>query len=102
MHEKRLHERITLRVPVTYSVPGGESVDANAKDLSLGGMFLAADSKPAYGTELTVLMSFPGEAQPMALSATVRWVSEDGFGVQFGLLGARATHRITQLTRMHK
>jgi hypothetical protein len=29
----------------------------------------------------------------------VRWTRSDGMGVQFGLIGARETHAITELTR---
>jgi type IV pilus assembly protein PilZ len=35
----------------------------------------------------------------MALPAVVRWTSKDGMGVQFGLLGARETHEITEFVK---
>jgi hypothetical protein len=45
------------------------------------------------------VVALPGEATPLRLSGTVRWSHGDGFGVQFGLLGARETFAITQLTK---
>ena len=39
----------------------------------------------------------PGEPAAFALPAVVRWVRNGGMGVQFGLLGARETHTITEL-----
>jgi hypothetical protein len=35
----------------------------------------------------------------MRLSGTVRWTTKSGIGVQFGLLGARETHTITEIVR---
>ena len=35
----------------------------------------------------------------MVLPAIVRWTSPVGMGVQFGLLGVRETHAITEIVR---
>ena len=41
----------------------------------------------------------PAQKAPFALPGVVRWNRDDGMGVQFGLIGARETHAITELTR---
>ena len=37
-----------------------------------------------------------------ALPGKVRWTSHDGMGIQFGNLGARETHTITELVAAHE
>jgi hypothetical protein len=37
----------------------------------------------------------------MLLPGTVRWTSERGVGIQFGLLGTQETHAITEIERKH-
>jgi hypothetical protein len=39
----------------------------------------------------------PGDTQDVELPGVVRWSNEGGFGVQFGLLGARETHSIARI-----
>jgi hypothetical protein len=41
----------------------------------------------------------PSQRAPFALPGVVRWNRDGGMGVQFGLIGARETHAITELTR---
>lgn len=99
MEEKRSHRRVTLQTEITCTPEGGESFVATCHDISLGGMFITSDAQPAFGTQLTVQISLPGQRGPLALPCVVRWNKSDGFGVQFGLLGARETHAITRLAR---
>jgi hypothetical protein len=40
-------------------------------------------------------------AREVRLPALVRWSEPQGFGVQFGLLGAYATHVIVELVKKH-
>jgi hypothetical protein len=42
-------------------------------------------------------LRFPGTKAELRLPAIVRWATPDGFGVQFGSLGARETHAISEL-----
>jgi type IV pilus assembly protein PilZ len=42
---------------------------------------------------------FTGTKGDLRLPAIVRWTKPDGFGVQFGSLGARETHAISQLLK---
>ena len=61
-------------------------------------MFIQSDENPAFGTQMVVTMQLPGQAKPLDLPCVVRWNKPDGFGVQFGLLGARETHALTKLS----
>ncbi|MCA9594716.1 MAG: PilZ domain-containing protein [Myxococcales bacterium] len=75
------------------------AVNGMAKDISLGGMFIESGEALPFGLELTIVLKLPGLPQEARLPAVVRWAKPDGFGVQFGLLGARETHAITELQR---
>ena len=77
----------------------GGVIAGTGKDISLGGMYVECKEILAFGTELTIVTRLPGTAQESRLPAIVRWSKPGGIGVQFGLLGARETHAITQLMR---
>ena len=62
-------------------------------------MFVECSETPAFGVKINIVCRLPGLAQESRLPGIVRWAKEDGFGVQFGLLGARETHAIAQLLR---
>ena len=76
---------------------GGGSVSGVARDISLGGAFLAVDGRPAFGETVVIELVIPGNATPLRVSGVVRWTDARGFGVQFGLLGARDTNVIVRL-----
>jgi type IV pilus assembly protein PilZ len=97
--EKRLHARVPVGAPLTCHRPDGRSFAGNAKDISIGGMFLETPQPVEFGDELRIEILLPRAKQPFALPAVVRWVKPGGFGVQFGLLGARETHAISELLR---
>jgi type IV pilus assembly protein PilZ len=100
VEEKRVHPRSPLRIPVVCELAGKPAIPGNAKDVSLGGMFVEAeDTSPAFGTPITIVCELPGLGREARLPAVVRWTKAGGFGVQFGLLGARETHAITKLPR---
>lgn len=99
MEEKRHHARVPLNVDVTLEVAQGNSSPGFAKDISLGGMFVQSDLRPKYNEKVTITLQLPGSSEPTRLLATVRWTNDTGFGVQFGLLGARETHRITEILK---
>lgn len=98
MHDKRRHQRVPLETTLTYAdaSSGGEVHSANARDISLGGMYIASEARPELGRSLTIKLTLPGNAAVLTLPAVVRWFSDDGFGVQFQLLGAKETHAITR------
>jgi len=96
VQEKREHAREEIHTPVSYERQG-ENATGYAKDISMGGMFIQADWAPPFGTKLTVRCQLPRSKAEIQLPSIVRWAKDDGFGVQFGLLGARETHAIAQL-----
>ncbi len=70
-----------------------------AKDISLGGMFIETDCTPDFGATVIVTFALRGRRNAIVVSATVRWISSRGIGVQFGPLGASDTYAITELGR---
>jgi type IV pilus assembly protein PilZ len=70
-----------------------------ARDISIGGMFVESGEILPFGTELTIAVRLPGTKADLRLPAIVRWAKPSGFGVQFGSLGARETHAISQLLK---
>jgi type IV pilus assembly protein PilZ len=101
VQEKRVHPRVTVEIPVVCETAAGESVAGIARDISLGGMFVESSSSPPFGSSVTVVGALPGLPGEANLPGVVRWGKPGGFGVQFGLLGARETHAITKLLRSH-
>jgi hypothetical protein len=99
--EQRRHQRAPIDVALEFVAKGGtERLPGRARDISLGGMFIetAAKSLP-FASELVVHVTLPGQRALFVLPGVVRWSDKDGMGVQFGLIGARETHAITELTR---
>jgi len=99
--ELRRYLRAPIDVPVELSAKGSSTrVPGRAKDISLGGMYVITDATLAFGAELVVHVTLPGQRAPFAMPAVVRWVrAGEGMGLQFGLVGARETHAITELTK---
>ena len=100
MVELRRYQRTPIDVAVEFVAKGsGERRSGRAGDLSLGGMYVQTANPLAFGAELVVHLTLPGQKAPFALPGVVRWTrAGEGMGVQFGLLGARETHAITELT----
>jgi hypothetical protein len=99
VHDKRSHPRVPLNADVTCEVSGGESINGRAKDISVGGMFIESETKVSFGTEVTIVLRLPNTKANSRLPAVIRWLNPGGFGVQFGLLGARETHAISELLK---
>jgi hypothetical protein len=98
--ELRRHSRTVIDVPVEFA--GKEATDriaGRARDISLGGMFIETDRPLPFSAEVTVHVVLPAQKAAFALPGVVRWNRDGGMGVQFGPLGARETHAITELTR---
>jgi hypothetical protein len=65
------------------------------RDLSLGGAFVVSLEEPPFGAK--VRLELPLSTMTLEVEATVRWRKKgEGFGVQFGLLGAKATYHLTE------
>jgi type IV pilus assembly protein PilZ len=95
VHEKRAHPRVPIDVTVRCEINDGPALTGVAKDISLGGMFIESSETPPFGSQVTIVGRFPsGE---LRLPGAVRWNKPGGFGVQFGLLGAKETHAIAKM-----
>jgi type IV pilus assembly protein PilZ len=98
--ELRRYQRAPIDVSVEFVAKGAsERAKGRAKDISLGGMFIETAAPPAFGAELVVHVTLPGQRAAFAMPGVVRWLGGGGMGVQFGLVGARETHAITELTK---
>ena len=99
--ELRRYNRAPLDCALEFVAKGGKQpVGGRAKDISLGGMFVLTEAPLAFGVELVIHITLPGQKSAFAFPAVVRWSrAGEGMGVQFGLLGARETHAITELTK---
>jgi type IV pilus assembly protein PilZ len=65
-------------------------------------MYIEAAEVPAFGTKLTIACRLPGSSEVSRLPGVVRWAKPGGFGVQFGLLGARETHFIARTLKANQ
>lgn len=101
MVELRRHQRAPLDVALEFVAKGStERASGRARDISVGGMFVVTDTPLPFGADLVVHLTLPGQRSPFALPGVVRWSKNgEGMGVQFGLVGARETHAITELTK---
>ncbi len=101
MAENRQHPRKFVNTEVSFQIGDAGRVVAQSRDLSLGGIFIETPHPPPYGTKLRVYMMLPGLKTETCVDCTVRWVKPTGMGVQFGVMGARETHAITELLAAH-
>jgi hypothetical protein len=99
VQDKRVHPRIPLNAAVVCEVSGAETIHGRVKDISVGGMFIVSDAQVTFGTEVSIVLRLPNTKADYRLPGVVRWLNPGGFGVQFGLLGARETHAISELFR---
>jgi Tfp pilus assembly protein PilZ len=103
VEQRRSLPRATLNQPLAFKRKGtDQTMGGVGKDISVGGMFIETESPAPFNAEIVVLTELPGERGQLSLPAVVRWTKPGGMGVQFGLLGARETHVITELTRNAK
>lgn len=100
--EQRRYARAPINSPATFTAKGStESILGLAKDISVGGMFLETAAPAAFGAEVVVRVVLPGTTSEVALPGVVRWIRDGGMGIQFGNLGAKETHVITEINRLH-
>jgi len=98
--ESRQHPRKCVRVGVAFAPRGSLArTVGESRDVSIGGMFIETDRPAAFGSEIDLTLDLPGIRNPATVVATVRWVSPEGMGVQFGAMGARETYGITELLK---
>jgi hypothetical protein len=101
--EKREHARTSIDIPVTFLLKsGGPAYQGVGRDISLGGMFVETGDPAVFKAEVVVHLQLrvaSGAMVQFALPGVVRWVRQDGMGIQFGLLGIHETRAITDLSR---
>src|SRR5256885_13349170 len=85
-------KRRTGREPVTLFVEyeGADDLVGDFTDnLSSGGTFVTTNRSLPIGTQVQLVLSFPGLVQPIAIEGTVRWtrgdtsVGDAGAGIEF-------------------
>jgi len=92
--DKRGHARAPVEIAVSCERPDAAPLFATARDIGIGGMFIESAEQPPFGTAVVVVGRLPGASHDLRLPGVVRWSKSNGFGVQFGLLGAQETHAI--------
>jgi PilZ domain-containing protein len=99
--ELRRHARVPFEGSVEFGRKGAsDRVVGECKDVSLGGMYVQTPTPLPFGTEVVLYVTFPGASAPFTIPSVVRWTRPgQGMGLQFGLIGARETHAITELMR---
>jgi PilZ domain len=73
--------------------------DGVARNMSLGGMFIATSAPAAFGGTVMVDLDLGLDA-PTRVRCFVRWTNDEGMGVQFDVMGARETHALTSLLKI--
>lgn len=93
--EKRIHPRLSVKIPVKYRVIEDqkelESVFERKKreqttrtvDVSLGGLYIVAEQSLNVGSILRLDISVPGKPALVSAFAEVVWSNETGGGLHF-------------------
>jgi c-di-GMP-binding flagellar brake protein YcgR len=93
--ERRVHPRISLKIPVKYRVVDDlneiktvtehkiNNQASHTMDVSLGGLYLVADQALGVGTILRVEISIPEISHMITAFAEVVWSNETGGGLHF-------------------
>jgi len=89
-HERRQHFRGKARpgriMPVRFRTqPHAAWIDAETRNIGVGGAFIASSQIQPVGTPLVVEIKLPASDQTFVLPAVVRWAdsASSGMGVQF-------------------
>ena len=97
--DMRLHPRVTVAIAVFCERQGAPPVQGTARDIGVGGAFVESTEPLLFGTEVVIVARLANGGAVLRLPAIVRWTKPNGFGVQFGLLGARETHALAELSK---
>ncbi len=87
--KRRVHPRVPVQFGVEYTHAGRAS-HGTWFNLSQGGMFIATERPPPWGTEVSLHFTPPGLTQPLSIRARVAWMCTEegasavtGMGLQF-------------------
>ena len=93
----RKNQRIKRLVPVRYL---GDRIigEGIIKDLSLSGSYITGNASVSIGAELALQIFIPGDPEPLLIDrATVKWVKDSDFGVDFDISQSQVTERIAKI-----
>jgi hypothetical protein len=93
---RRVHERFECELAVTIVYEGRE-IGAVTSNVSLGGMFIATSTQLPFGATAKVRLRLPALKEDSEVPVTIRWVTKEGLGVQFGSLRALEVWGLNQL-----
>ena len=65
--------RVDVELPVAIEL-SGETFGGIARNIGIGGMFVAADRVSRIGDELLLTFSIPGQTKSVSVRGEVRWV----------------------------
>ena len=91
-HERRQHfrgkSRPGRRLSIRYRVEGGAWIEAETRNIGVGGAFIATTQPTRTGAALEVELEVPTCDRPLVLKGHVRWAQDGGtddagMGVQF-------------------
>ncbi len=93
----RKNQRIKRLVPVRYL--GDKTIgEGIIKDLSLSGSYITGNASVSIGAELALQIFIPGDPEPLLIDrATVKWVKDSDFGVDFDTSQSEVTERIAKI-----
>ncbi len=93
---RRVHERFEHELDVTVVYEDRE-IKGRTINLSLGGLFMKVEEPLPFGVQAKVRLPLPALKEPALVPVTVRWVTPEGCGVQFGSLRALEVWALNQL-----
>jgi len=93
--EKRIHPRVSVKIPVKYRlIEDQKELDSvferrkreqtsNTMDVSLGGLYIVAEQVLKVGSILRLDISVPNRPSLISAFAEVVWANETGGGLHF-------------------
>ncbi len=98
VRDNRQNPRCPFDAPVRLTTADQVEVAGRSRDISVGGMFLQASEKAIIGSSVSLAFELPPLGE-IHVSGFVRWVTQEGMGIQFGPMGPRETRAIGVLIR---
>ena len=95
--ERRRLTRVPVQLPVAVELADGTVFPAKISDVGVGGGFIESADAPGIGTETTLVLFVDERLGLVRIPARVRWVTGNGFGIQFSRLDSEATRALLRL-----
>lgn len=93
---RRVHERFEHELDVTILLDDRE-IAGRTINLSLGGLFMTVEEQLPFGVQAKIRLPLPALKEAAVVPVTIRWVTAEGCGVQFGSLRAVEVWALNQL-----